>query len=94
MGAQLAIPATSGRSPLGFPFPTFVLVVNRRVIGNSAQNRLDPIALSVGIDEGGHRLGRRSNTSAWAKYADAFRKISFALRSSRFSRRNSLSSAT
>ena len=29
-GAQLAIPATSGRSPLRFPFPTFMQVVNRR----------------------------------------------------------------
>ena len=34
--------------------------------------------------KGGHNLGRRSRF-AWAEYAEAFRGISFARRSSRFS---------
>src|SRR5205085_6305585 len=41
------------------------------------------------VDEGDHGLNRRSS-SAWAKYADALRRISFACRSSRFSRSSAL----
>ena len=41
------------------------------------------------VDEGDHGLNRRSS-SAWAKYADALRRISFAWRSSRFSRSSAL----
>jgi hypothetical protein len=37
------------------------------------------------LDERNHGFDRRSS-SAWAKYADALRRISFACRSSRFSR--------
>ncbi len=37
------------------------------------------------VDERYHGLNRRSS-SAWAKYADALRRISLACRSSRFSR--------
>ena len=37
------------------------------------------------VDERDHGLNRRSS-SAWAKYADALRRISLACRSSRFSR--------
>ena len=37
-------------------------------------DRLDPDGLSVFFDEGDHVLDRRSS-SAWAKYADALRKI-------------------
>jgi hypothetical protein len=42
------------------------------------------------VDERDHHFGRRSS-SACAKYADALRRISFARRSSRFSRSSSLS---
>ncbi|MCY4368335.1 MAG: hypothetical protein OXF41_02710 [bacterium] len=61
-------------------------------IGTSAQNRFDPELLAVLIHEGGHLRPPRSNTSACAKYADAFRKTSFARRNSRTSRRNSTNS--
>ena len=42
------------------------------------------------VDEADHHFGRRSS-SAWAKYADALRRISFARFSSRFSRSSSFS---
>jgi hypothetical protein len=51
-------------------------------------DRLDPMHLTVIVDERDHGLNRRSN-SAWAKYADALRRISLAYLSylsSRFSR--------
>ena len=47
--------------------------------------RLDPVDAAVIVDEGDHRFSGRSS-SAWAKYADAFLRISSAWRSSRFSR--------
>ena len=47
-------------------------------------DRLDPIRLTMIVDEGHHHLGRRPSF-ACAKYADALRRISFARRSSRFS---------
>ena len=46
------------------------------MIGTAAQIDSDPIAVAMVIDEADHYLTRRSS-SAWAKYADAFRKISF-----------------
>src|SRR5690348_17873582 len=55
-------------------------------------DRLDPIRLTMIVDEGDHGLYRRSS-SAWAKYADALRRISLACRSSRFSRSSALSFA-
>src|SRR5262245_29582309 len=42
------------------------------------------------VDERDHGFTRRSS-SAWAKYADALRRISFACRSSRFSRSRAFS---
>ena len=53
-------------------------------------DRLDPIRPAVIVDEGDHGLNRRSS-SAWAKYAEALRRISLAWRSSRFSRSSALS---
>src|SRR6187551_4078269 len=50
-----------------------------------AADRLDPIGFAVIVNERDHRRNGRSS-SAWAKYADALRRISFACRSSRFSR--------
>src|SRR5688500_7918059 len=48
-------------------------------------DRLDPVIPPVIVYERDHRLNGRSS-SAWAKYADALRRISLAWRSSRFSR--------
>src|SRR4051794_30179838 len=48
--------------------------------------------LTVIVDERDHRLKGRSS-SAWAKYADALRRISLAWRSSLFSRSRALSFA-
>src|SRR5690554_1711283 len=42
------------------------------------------------VDKGDHRFSGRSS-SAWAKYAEALRRISLACRSSRFSRSRALS---
>src|SRR5438067_13235732 len=53
---------------------------------------LDPIRPALIVDERDHGLCRRSS-SAWAKYADALRRISLACRSSRFSRSRALSLA-
>src|SRR5690606_28488352 len=53
-------------------------------------DRLDPISISVLINEGDHRLNGRSS-SAWAKYAEALRRISLACRNSRFSLSRALS---
>ena len=50
----------------------------------------DAVALAVLIDERHHHLGWRSS-SAWAKNADALRRISFARLSSRTSRSSALS---
>jgi len=55
------------------------------VLRRSAQ----PVGLLMFIDERCHRFGYQSS-SAWAKEADALRRISFARRSSRFFRSSSL----
>src|SRR5436305_119801 len=55
-------------------------------------DRLDPIRPALIVDERDHGLCRRSS-SAWAKYADALRRISLACRSSRFSRSSAFSRA-
>src|SRR5712671_7005967 len=55
-------------------------------------DRLDPVRPALIVDERDHGLCRRSS-SAWAKYADALRRISLACRSSRFSRSSALSLA-
>src|SRR4051795_12431569 len=52
-------------------------------------DRLDPVDGAMLVDEGDHFRNGRSS-SAWAKYADALRRISFAWRSSRTSRSSAL----
>src|SRR3546814_13733331 len=52
-------------------------------------DRLDPIIIPMLINETDHRLNGRSS-SAWAKYAEALRRISLAWRNSRFSRSSAL----
>src|SRR3954453_10795661 len=69
--------------------PGGVGAIRRRGDRQNAADRLDPVAGAVLVDKGDHGLNRRSS-SAWAKYADAFRRISFAWRSSRFSRSSAL----
>src|SRR5690606_41862054 len=67
----------------------FVRVVGGWSDRQHARDRLDSILLPVLVDEGLHHLCLRSS-SAWAKKAAAFRRISLARRSSRFSRSRSL----
>src|SRR5262249_11875984 len=53
-------------------------------------DRLGSVEISVLVDEGQHHFGRRSS-SAWAKNAAAFFKISLARRNSKFSRSSAFS---
>ena len=64
-------------------------VVSRRGDRQHSADRLDPVNGVVCVDEGEHFLNGRSG-SAWAKYADALRKTSFAWRNSRTSRSSAL----
>ena len=59
--------------------------VRRRSDRQHLADRFDPVDRSMIVDEGDHVRDRRSS-SAVAKYADAFRRISLACRNSRFSR--------
>ena len=68
----------------------FLLVIGRRGDRKHPADRLDPVTLTVRVHEQHIHLGRRSS-SAWAKNADALRRISFARFSSRFSRSSSFS---
>src|SRR5690606_31872003 len=78
--------------PLRLPFTCLRLVVGGGGHRQLPADGLDPELLPVVIDESDHRLGWRSS-SAWAKYADAFLRISFARRNSTTSRRSSFNSA-
>src|SRR5690606_28030356 len=77
------------RTKLRLAFSRLLFVVRRRGDRQYCTDRLDPKSVLVLIDIGDHHLRRRSS-SAWAKKADAVRRISFARRSSRFSRSSSL----
>ena len=61
----------------------FLRVIGRRGDREHPADRLDPVTLTVRVDEQHLHFGRRSS-SAWAKNADALRRISFARFSSRF----------
>src|SRR5690606_21381973 len=74
----------------GIRLLSLVLVVGRRSDRQLLADRLDSVHFALIIAERHHHLTRRSS-SAWAKYADALRRISFARRSSRFSRSSSFS---
>ena len=63
-------------------------VICRRGDPHHPADRLDLIRVPVIVDESDGHLPRRSS-SAWTKYADAFRKISLVRFSLRFSRSNS-----
>jgi hypothetical protein len=64
-------------------------VVRRRGNRQDLADRLDPINFAVIVNEFLHLLDGRSS-SAWAKYADALRKISLACRNSLTSRSKAL----
>jgi hypothetical protein len=80
------------RPKLRIPLRCLVRVVGRRSDRQHRADRLDSVLPSLVIDKGNHHFGRRSS-SACAKYADAFRRISFARRSSRTSRSSSFTRA-
>src|SRR3977135_1734065 len=86
---ELCIPARTGRHAARLSLPPVVRVVRRGGDRQEFANRLDPVLISMGVDERQHHSPRRSS-SAWAKYADALRRISFARRSSPPSRSSSL----
>ncbi len=88
--SEFSVPLGPGREATRVLFSGFVLVVERSGDRQHPADRLDPVALAVLIDERHHHLGRRSS-SAWAKNADALRRISFARLSSRTSRSSALS---
>jgi hypothetical protein len=83
--AQLLIPPRPRGPAVGIALPALELVIPRRGDRQDRADRLDPERLPVLVDEPDHHLARRSS-SAFAKYADASRRISFARRSSTFSR--------
>src|SRR5574344_2534368 len=90
LGTERLIPAQASRPPFRVGLAGGMLVVGRRGNRQYLADRLDPVGLAVVVDEGLHRLKRRSS-SAWAKYAEALRRISLACRSSRTSRSSALS---
>jgi hypothetical protein len=109
VGAHASYPITSAKpiyrkllsvlSRYTAPQPNRAIVHGSLTTGRSAApyrqhlaDRLDPIRPTVIVDERDHGLNRRSS-SAWAQYADAWRRISLACRSSRFSRSSALSFA-
>src|SRR5262245_43642258 len=72
------------RPPPRVAFFRFAFEVRGRGDRQHAADRLDPELLPMIVNERDHHFARRSS-SAWAKYADAFLRISFARRSSTFS---------
>ena len=88
--AQPSVTTRPRRHALRLGFTCLVRVVRRWGDRHLRAQRPDPVSTSMSVDERHHHLARRSS-SAWAKYADALRRISFARRSSRFSRSSSLS---
>jgi hypothetical protein len=82
---QISVPPCAG-GPLACVDP----LGDMRMVGGRSDrqhlaDRLDPKCPTMIVDERDHGFTRRSS-SAWVKYADALRRISFACRSSRFSR--------
>ena len=78
--AELDVANRPSRKPRGVRLAGLLLVVGRRGDRKLSADRLDPVLLAMLVDERHHHLGRRSS-SAWAKYADALRRISLARRS-------------
>src|SRR5436190_10940980 len=87
---QFGVTLRTGRTLAGVDPLGDMRMVGRRGDRQHLADRLDPIRFPMIIDERDHGFTRRSS-SAWAKYADALRRISFACRSSRFSRSSAFS---
>src|SRR5512144_2107209 len=87
---ELEVASGPGWQPGWVRLPGLVFVIARWGDRQHRADRLDPIAVAILIDELQHHRPRRSS-SAWAKNAAAWRKISLARRSSRFSRSNAFS---
>jgi hypothetical protein len=89
VGLQDEVAPGPGRQPGRVGAPGDMGAVRRRGDRQHLADRLDPVGPAMVVDEGDHRFSGRSS-SAWAKYADALRRISLAWRSSRFSRSRAL----
>src|SRR3981189_1037672 len=87
---QFGVPLRTGRTLAGADPLGDMRMVGGRGDRQRLADRLDPIRFPMIIDERDHGFTRRSS-SAWAKYADALRRISFAWRSSLFSRSKAFS---
>ena len=87
---QRGVASRAGRQPGGIGALGDMGPISRRGDRQYLADRLDPMDPTMIVDEGDHGLNRRSS-SAWAKYADALRRISLACRSSRFSRSSAFS---
>ena len=77
------------RQPAGIGPLGYMGLIRRRSDRQHAADRLDPAGPTVIVEEGDPRLNGRSS-SAWAKYADAFLRISLASRRLRPSRSSAL----
>ena len=88
--AQHLVALRARRAPRRIALLRLVPEVRRRGDRQDAADRLDPELLPMVVDERDHHFARRSS-SACAKYADAFLRISFARCSSTFSRSSSFS---
>lgn len=86
---RLHVAARAGRRLGRIGPPGGMGVVSRRGDKQHSADRLDLVNGAVRVDEGDRFLNERSS-SAWAKYADALRRISFAWRNSRTSRSSAL----
>ena len=75
--AQRRITLRPLRELIGIARPRRGRVVRRRGDRQYRADRLDPVGGPLAVDERDHHFGRQSS-SAWAKYADALRRISFA----------------
>src|SRR5215470_12097898 len=90
LAAQPFIAARARRPARRIALPRSPLVVQGRGDRQHLADRLDPIDVAVRVDKPHHHFARRSS-SAWAKNAAAFFRISLARRSSKFSRSSCLS---
>ena len=87
---ELLILLSPFRQPVRISLTRLLFVIGRRGDRQLLANWLDSIFSPMLVDKRDQYFGRRSS-SAWAKKADALRRISLARFSSRFSRSNSLS---
>jgi hypothetical protein len=87
--AQCLVPTRTIRQPGWIRPLDQMIVVGGWGDRQHLADRLDPMRTAVRVNETHHYLDRRSS-SAIAKYADAFLRISLAWRSSRFSRSSAL----